>query len=153
MRQNTHVTTRPSVLCRTCRMTSYPECPPSTLLSLPTVFLWHTIWGELVFWMSPQKKVRRGMAHSLGLSMSTHLLGTIMAGEESEAPGLVGGPVGNLVPPMLCSVPPTTVYECCWCIAVLSHRTFCNDRILLSCTFDVVMVTGTMWLLSHVCPR
>lgn len=69
-------------------------------------------------------------------------------GEESEVPGLVGGPVGNLVPPKLCPAPPTTVYECCWCIAVLSHRTFCNGIIFLSCTSDVVMATGTTWRLS-----
>lgn len=148
MRRNTHFTTRPSVLCRTCRMTTYPECPPSILPTLPTIFLWHTIWGELVLWMSPRKKAQRGMVHSLGLSQSIRLLGTIMACEESEALGLVGGPVGSLVPPMLCPAPPTTVYECCQCRGVLSNRTFCNDRIFLSCTFDVVMVTGTMWLLS-----
>lgn len=112
MWRNTHFTTRPGVLCGTCRMTTYPECPPSTLLALPTVFLWHTIWGELVLWMSPRKKAQRGMVHSLGLSQSTHLLGTIKAHEESEVLGLVGGPVGNLVPPMLCPAPPTTAYEC-----------------------------------------
>lgn len=124
MRRNSHFTTRPSVLCRTCRVTTYPECPPSTLLAFPTVFLWHTIWGELVLWMSPRKKAQRGMVHSLGLSQSIHLLGTIMACEESEALGLVGGPVGNLVPPMLCPAPPTTAYECCQCRVVLSKRIF-----------------------------
>lgn len=145
MWRNTHFTTRPGVLCGTCRMTTYPECPPSTLLALPTVFLWHMIWGELVLWMSLRKKAQRGMVHSLGLSQSTHLLGTIKAHEESEVLGLVGG---KSCPSY--AVSSTTHYSLwmCQCRAVLSKRTFCKDRIFLFCTFDVVMVTGTMWLLS-----
>lgn len=46
-----------------------------------------------------------------------------MVCEESETLGLVGDPMGNLVPPMLCQAPPTAVYECCQCRAVSSKRT------------------------------
>lgn len=141
----------------TCRMTNYPECPPPTLSSLPTVLLWYIFWEELAFWGSPQKKVQWEMVHSLGPSLSTRLLGTTIACE-SEAVGAGKRHCGKLC--SLYAMSNTTHYrvnECCWCIVVLFNRTFYNNRIPLSCTFDVGgslapcgCWTYEIWL---VCPR